>query len=189
MATYSSILAWRIPWTEEPSRPWSIGRQRVGRLKWLSTHSHTFTLDKTIRGQRETRFHSRATYQIDWGFEDREISVGTSVQEVKFGAENWSRVSFWKRLRRRKGIWTKWMNTQVCILVLVLVCLGGGGGIAEYTEWREEMMIRDRDKESGREEVWYSRVGWPAFRFLDGNKPPGGPYWGSVSSSTGQGFE
>ena len=25
MATHSSILAWSIPWTEEPGRPWSIG--------------------------------------------------------------------------------------------------------------------------------------------------------------------
>ena len=24
MATYSSILAWRTPWTEEPGGPWSI---------------------------------------------------------------------------------------------------------------------------------------------------------------------
>ena len=30
MATHSSILAWRIPWTEEPGRPRSIGSQRVG---------------------------------------------------------------------------------------------------------------------------------------------------------------
>ena len=30
MATHSSILAWRIPWTEEPSRLWSMGSQRVG---------------------------------------------------------------------------------------------------------------------------------------------------------------
>ena len=29
MATRSSILAWRIPWTEEPSGPQSIGLQRV----------------------------------------------------------------------------------------------------------------------------------------------------------------
>ena len=29
MATYSSILAWRMPWTEEPSRPQSIGLQRA----------------------------------------------------------------------------------------------------------------------------------------------------------------
>ena len=31
MATHSSILAWRIPWTEEPSRLQSTESQRVGR--------------------------------------------------------------------------------------------------------------------------------------------------------------
>ena len=30
MATHSSILAWRIPWTGEPSRLQSKGSQRVG---------------------------------------------------------------------------------------------------------------------------------------------------------------
>ena len=30
MATHSSILAWRIPWTEEPCGPQSLGLQRVG---------------------------------------------------------------------------------------------------------------------------------------------------------------
>ena len=30
MATHSSILAWRIPWTEKPGRLQSVGLQRVG---------------------------------------------------------------------------------------------------------------------------------------------------------------
>ena len=30
MATHSSTLAWRIPWTEEPGRRQSMGLQRVG---------------------------------------------------------------------------------------------------------------------------------------------------------------
>ena len=30
MTTHSSILAWRIPWTEEPSKLQSIRLQRVG---------------------------------------------------------------------------------------------------------------------------------------------------------------
>ena len=30
MATYSSTLAWKIPWTEEPGRLPSMGSQRVG---------------------------------------------------------------------------------------------------------------------------------------------------------------
>ena len=31
MAFHSSILAWRIPWTEKPGRLQSTGLQRVGR--------------------------------------------------------------------------------------------------------------------------------------------------------------
>ena len=30
MATHSSTLAWKIPWTEDPGRLWSMGLQRVG---------------------------------------------------------------------------------------------------------------------------------------------------------------
>ena len=30
MATHSSILAWRIPWTEKPGGLQSMGSQRVG---------------------------------------------------------------------------------------------------------------------------------------------------------------
>ena len=30
MATHSSILAWRVPWTEEPDGLQSMGSQRVG---------------------------------------------------------------------------------------------------------------------------------------------------------------
>ena len=39
MATHSGILAWRIPWTEEPGRLWSTGSQRV-RQDWGLTLSH-----------------------------------------------------------------------------------------------------------------------------------------------------
>ena len=41
MATHSSILAWRISWTEEPGRLQSIGSQSRSRLKRLSMHMHT----------------------------------------------------------------------------------------------------------------------------------------------------
>ena len=40
MATYSSTLAWRIPWTEEPGRLQSIGSQSWTRLSNLNTHIH-----------------------------------------------------------------------------------------------------------------------------------------------------
>ena len=40
MATHSNILAWRIPWTEEPDGLQSIGSQRVGH----NQVTNTFTL-------------------------------------------------------------------------------------------------------------------------------------------------
>ena len=39
MATHSSILAWRIPGTEEPGRLLSVGSQSQTRLKRLSSSS------------------------------------------------------------------------------------------------------------------------------------------------------
>ena len=50
MATHSSILAWRIPWTEEPGGLQSMGPQRVGITEGLSTHTHlAHHLDLSIR--------------------------------------------------------------------------------------------------------------------------------------------
>ena len=44
MATHSSTLAWKIPWTEEPGRLQSTGSQRVGH-DWA-----TLLLKKSIKG-------------------------------------------------------------------------------------------------------------------------------------------
>ena len=38
MATHSSILAWRIPWTEEAGRLQSVGSQRVRHGRATNTH-------------------------------------------------------------------------------------------------------------------------------------------------------
>ena len=37
MATHSSILAWRIPWTEEPGELQSIGSQELDTTEQLTT--------------------------------------------------------------------------------------------------------------------------------------------------------
>ena len=38
MATHSSILAWEIPWTEEPGGLQSLGSERVGHNSATNTH-------------------------------------------------------------------------------------------------------------------------------------------------------
>ena len=45
MAAHSSILGWRVPWTEEPGRLWFIGSQRVGHECCDSAHIHTNITD------------------------------------------------------------------------------------------------------------------------------------------------
>ena len=47
MATHSSVLAWRIPWTEEPVRLQSIALQRVGHDKQFSTASMHSAITRT----------------------------------------------------------------------------------------------------------------------------------------------
>ena len=42
MATHSSILVWRIPWTEEPNSLQSIGSQKVGHYYGSNTFTFTF---------------------------------------------------------------------------------------------------------------------------------------------------
>ena len=39
MATHSSILSWKIPWTEGPDRLQSMGLQRV-RYDWAMEHTY-----------------------------------------------------------------------------------------------------------------------------------------------------
>ena len=49
MATHSSILAWKIPWTEEPGGLQSLGSQRVGHYR-VSSLSFTLWLKDLAMG-------------------------------------------------------------------------------------------------------------------------------------------
>ena len=47
MATHSSILAWRIPWAEEPGGLQSMGLQRVGH-DWATNNTYTVDLQRCV---------------------------------------------------------------------------------------------------------------------------------------------
>ena len=47
--THSSILAWEIPWTEEPGRLQSIASQRVRHGACMHTHMHYLVLLTFLR--------------------------------------------------------------------------------------------------------------------------------------------
>ena len=48
MAPHSSILAWKIPWTEEPGGLQSMGLLRVGHDERLPFHFHFHALEKEM---------------------------------------------------------------------------------------------------------------------------------------------
>ena len=45
VATHSSVLAWEIPWTEEPGGLESTGSQRVGH-DYVTEHAHNLCMDQ-----------------------------------------------------------------------------------------------------------------------------------------------
>ena len=53
MATHSSILAWKTPWTEEPGGLHSIGHKELDRTE-VTEHTHTHT---HIRAHTHTHTH------------------------------------------------------------------------------------------------------------------------------------
>ena len=74
IATYCSLLAWRIPWTEEPGRLKSMGWKRV-KYNWVTKHSTAWwamqghlsvslTLNSEPRG--DSMFSSRSLFASGW---------------------------------------------------------------------------------------------------------------------------
>ena len=65
MATHSSILTWRIPWTEDPSKLQSMGSQRV-KQDWVTNtfHFHTSMLTLMTLEIRGPKSHMRPASKV-----------------------------------------------------------------------------------------------------------------------------
>ena len=59
MATHSSILAWKIPWTEETSGLQSMGQQRAGH-NLVTEHTCTWTMYVVHRAGKNKHYQRRA---------------------------------------------------------------------------------------------------------------------------------
>ena len=123
MATYSGILAWKIPWTEEPGRLQSMALQRV-RHDWAHTHTHTH---KGIYRQiiNIFIFHPvEKKFLLLWNFVFylywlRELKINfhfSSVCLQKFD----SFVKFWEFISFRASSWIWCMNKGVVSMAIAL---------------------------------------------------------------------
>ena len=112
MATHCSILAWKIPWTEEPGRLWSMWSQRVGR-DWA--HTATDENDEGWEVERGNRMVSEGVMgpggswdgqrragicptSGHWGDQDEGLPAG---QDSKTLAEGLARERTLKRIPRQ----------------------------------------------------------------------------------------
>ena len=87
MATHSSVLAWRIPGTEEPSGLPSVGSQSQTRLKRLSSSSSSSSLIEDVQPLVNLLASAGNTYRIFnhiHGWSDYLIVTTTWVQSTEF---------------------------------------------------------------------------------------------------------
>ena len=64
MATHSSILAWRIPWTEEPGGLQALGSQRVGHDLATKTRAECSVGAAACTGQALTEVCAERTFMF-----------------------------------------------------------------------------------------------------------------------------
>ena len=104
MATHLSILAWRIPWTEEPGGPRSMGSQRVGHNWATSLHSlhslHALSLEKEM-----------ATHPsiLAWRIPGTEEPGGPWSMGSQRVGHNWSN---WAHILWKEWFWS-WISNSV----------------------------------------------------------------------------
>ena len=63
MATYSNILAWKIPWMEEPGRLQSMGSQRVGH-DWATSLHLAFSLNFRVIILKSSEYYECFLFRI-----------------------------------------------------------------------------------------------------------------------------
>ena len=73
MATHSSILAWRIPWTKQPGGLQSIGLQRVGHDLVTKQQQQCATLPPNMKQQKESERVGGPSES--WSFKDNWIKT------------------------------------------------------------------------------------------------------------------
>ena len=99
MATHSSILAWRSPWTKEPGRLWSMGSQRI-REDWV-TNTFTFFTFALLMG-----LYFYLAWKMDW-LPLQELNIKLPYEPTiphlvtqYLTQENWKHISVQKLLHR-----------------------------------------------------------------------------------------
>ena len=104
-ATYSSILAWEIPWTEEPGGLHSMGSQRVEQ-DWMTKQQwvNDWCPYKKKREFRETQIRGWCEEWGDWSDTSTSKETPSNVRSCRSPEE--ARKD--SHLEASKGVWSSW---------------------------------------------------------------------------------
>ena len=127
MATHSSILAWRIPWKEEPGGLQSTGLQRVGH-DWATSLSLSWSFFKKC-GIVPLDFYY--TLKDKWSKSRRNKSKCSA--EVRSSHSNWLPINHIADLSLRGTCWSHWHGYSIHMCELYSVV---------FMFWRRHSEIR-----------------------------------------------
>ena len=130
MATHCSILAWRIPWTEEPGRLQSMGSQELDTTQQISTQQHTQCLAQVIPQLKLSNCHLNVSLKNKDGFsktfQTLYPSVRTGVTKTFLQSVLWSPQGL--------GIFSP----------LLIFSHMFGPLIVQNTEWSQQLVLEQR---------------------------------------------
>ena len=138
MATPSSILAWRIPWREEPGGLQSMGSQRVGHDRATNTLTlYSDFLSFVSISIFCSWIPSRTSYYMKWSCPLNLLFIETLSQAVlafdlDIFQEHWSGILqsvpqsgfAWHFLTIRLGLWVSGRKTQKSSAILITLQQG-----------------------------------------------------------------
>ena len=106
MATHSSILAWRLPWTEEPGGLQFIGLQKSDTTEWLTHTGLCCPVSKHIICQIQQGLRQLAMASM-WQCFGGEISWSAELAcgqlEWKARMDSRKMLKWWSAMGKRKG--------------------------------------------------------------------------------------
>ena len=88
VATLSSILAWRIPWTEEPGGLQSIGSQRVGH-SWSDLAGTAHILNIISTGSQDKGFNETFTWFVSTKSWDSRVNLQITPTSLRTRRRHW----------------------------------------------------------------------------------------------------
>ena len=153
MDTHSNILAWRIPWTEEPGRLQFMGWQRV-RQGWATNTFHFLNFSATLS----------VHLPLSWQWSEPSCILLTSNHSSSSNILTWTSASSWTSVASDRPT-ERPTAMQTCIPIFATVCHVQPLQQAHQTSWLWESLYSHHSPQSSICHPSPNRYEWPTQDF------------------------